>query len=96
VLNARGFDYWESGMDFLPNRDYYDAFVEYQTRLLAQFEAMSEEYEFHRIDATRSIREVFQDLKLQLRDVLADMKPIPPQTAEKELAEVKAETKSAG
>lgn len=93
VLNARGFDYWESGMDFLPHRDYYEAFVEYQTRLLAQFEAMIEEYDFHRIDATRSIREVFQDLMTELSEVLADMKPISPQKAEQDLAEVKAEAK---
>jgi dTMP kinase len=94
VLNARGFDYWESGMDFLPNRDYYDAFVEYQTRLLAQFEAMVDEYSFHRIDATQSIREVFQALKSQIKDVLADMKPISPQKAERDLAEVKAEAQA--
>jgi dTMP kinase len=92
VLNARGFDYWESGMDFLPYRDYYDAFVEYQTRLLAQFEAMGEEYDFHPIDATQSIREVFQELKAHMKDVLADMKPIPPQKAEKELAQARAES----
>lgn len=91
VLNARGFDYWESGMDFLPSRDYYDAFVEYQSRLLAQFEAMSEEYDFHRIDATRSIREVFQELKSGIRGVLAGMRPMPPEVAELELAEAKAE-----
>jgi dTMP kinase len=96
VLNARGFDYWESGMDFLPHRDYYDAFVEYQTRLLAQFEAMVEEYEFHRIDATQSIRAVFQELTVKIEKVLADMKPVPPQEAEKELAEAKAETIPAG
>ncbi len=94
VLNVRGFDYWESGMDFLPHRDYYDAFVEYQTRLLAQFEAMSEEYNFRRIDATQSIREVFQDLTTEMEKVLADMKPIPPKKAEKELAEAKAESKT--
>ncbi len=75
VLNARGFDYWESGMDFLPNRDYYEAFVEYQSRLLAQFEAMAEEYQFQRIDATRSIREVFQQLTTEIEKVLAGMKP---------------------
>jgi dTMP kinase len=91
VLNARGFDYWESGMDFLPHRDYYDAFVEYQTRLLAQFEAMAEEYAFRRIDATQSIREVFQALKSEIKELLADMKLIPPQKAEEELAEAKAE-----
>jgi dTMP kinase len=92
VLNARGFDYWESGMDFLPNRDYYDAYVEYQTRLLAQFEAMVEEYDFHRIDATRSIREVFQDLTAQIEALLADMKPVALDQAKQELAEGKAET----
>jgi dTMP kinase len=95
VLNARGFDYWESGMDFLPNRDYYEAFVEYQTRLLAQFEAMADEYDFHRIDATQSIRAVFQSLKAGIKEVLADMKPVPPQKAEKELAEAKAEDRVA-
>lgn len=76
VLNARGFDYWESGMDFLPHRDYYEAFVEYQSRLLAQFEAMAEEYNFCRIDATQSIREVFQALTIEIEKVLADMKPM--------------------
>jgi len=92
VLNARGFDYWESGMDFLAHRDYYDAFVEYQTRLLAQFDAIAEEYSFQRIDATQSIREVFQALKSEIQKVLADMKPIAPEVAEVELAEAKAES----
>jgi dTMP kinase len=91
VLNARGFDYWESGMDFLPHRDYYEAFVEYQSRLLAQFEIMAEEYDFRRIDATRSIREVFQDLKAEIEKMLAGMMPISPEEAERELAEVQAE-----
>jgi dTMP kinase len=94
VLNARGFDYWESGMDFLPNRDYYEAFVEYQSRLLAQFEALVEEYDFHRIDATRSIREVFQSLTVEIDKVLSDMKPISPAQAERELTEALADGKS--
>jgi dTMP kinase len=91
VLNVRGFDYWESGMDILPSRDYYDAFVEYQTRLLAQFEAMVEEYHFHRVDATQSIREVFQDLKCEIEEVVDGMKPISPSDAEKNLVEGSAE-----
>jgi dTMP kinase len=91
VLNARGFGYWESGMDVLPSRDYYDAFVEYQTRLLAQFEAMVEEYHFHRIDASRSIREVFQDLKSKIEEALVGMKPISLPDAEKKLVEARAE-----
>jgi thymidylate kinase len=74
-------------MDFLANREYYDAFVEYQNRLLAQFEAMSDEYNFRRIDATRSIREVFQSLTIEIDRLLADMKPIPREDAERELSE---------
>ena len=96
VLNARGFDYWESGMDFLANREYYEAFVEYQNRLLAQFETMVDEYDFHRIDATRSIREVFQSLTNEIEKVLSDMKPIAPEVAERELSEAKAESQPGG
>ncbi len=92
VLNARGFDFWESGMDHLSNRDYYEAFVEYQSRLLAQFEALVEEYDFIRIDATQSIREVFQCLTLEIDQVLSRMKPISPEEAERELSEARAES----
>jgi dTMP kinase len=91
VLNARGFDYWESGMDFLPHRDYYEAYVEYQSRLLAQFDSIAAEYDFRRIDATQSIREVFQNLKSEIGNLLADMKPVSLQEAEKGLAQVLGE-----
>jgi hypothetical protein len=83
-------------MDFLPHRDYYDAFVEYQTRLLAQFDAIASEYDFRRIDATLSIREVFQLLKAELKGLLSDMKPISPEMAERELAGVRAEDRVGG
>lgn len=90
VLNAPEFDYWESGKDLHPELDYFDAFVTYQTALLAEFDAMSEEYGFSRIDATGSIRDVFQSLTGQISGVLAGMKPISPRKAEKELAGVLA------
>ncbi len=76
VLNARGFDYWESGLDFLPGRDYYDNFVDYQRRLLTQFDAVADEYGFHRIDANQSMHAVFCDLKQEIKKVIADMKPV--------------------
>ncbi len=90
VLNARGFDYWESGLDFLPGRDYYDNFVEYQRRVLAQFDAISDQYGFHRIDANRSMHEVFIELQSEIKKVIADMKPSAP-----DLSETEAETGSA-
>ena len=92
VLNARGFDYWESGADFLQGRDYYDSFVEYQTRLLAQFDAIADEFNFVRIDANCSIREVFQSLQAEIKELLKGMKP-PKQPKE---AKKEAERKSKG
>jgi dTMP kinase len=78
VLNSRGFDYWESGMDFLPGRDYYASFVEYQRRIQDQFDAISDDYGFHCIDANRSMHAVFSDLQEQIKHVIADMKPTQP------------------
>jgi len=75
VLNARGFDYWESGMDTLTGRDYYDSFIEYQTGLLAQFDAIADEFDFVRIDANRTIHEVFQSLRAEIGELLKGMKP---------------------
>jgi dTMP kinase len=80
VLNTRGFNYWESGMDFLRQRDYHDSYVEYQSRLLTQFDHMSGEYNFHLIDATRGIHQVFVDLKEGIARLIKGMKPVSPPT----------------
>jgi dTMP kinase len=82
VLNTRGFDYWESGMDFLAGRDYYDSYIEYQTRLLAQFDAIADEFDFTHIDANRSIHEVFQSLRAEIKALAKGMKP--PKVPKKE------------
>ncbi len=63
VLNSgRGFDYWESGMDLHLGEDFYDSFIEYQTRMLKVFDRMSSEYGFHVMNASRSVRSVASDL----------------------------------
>lgn len=79
VLNARGFDYWESGLDMQPGRDYYESFVDYQRRLLAQFNAIAEEYDFHRVDANQSVHEVFKEIQGEIKDIVTGMKPQPPE-----------------
>jgi dTMP kinase len=83
VLNSRGFDYWESGMDFLAGRDFYDSYIEYQTRLLAQFDAIAEEFDFVRIDANRTILEVFQSLRARMEEIVQGMRP-PKKAKEQE------------
>ena len=63
VIQTTGFDYWEAGMDLHLGEDMYDSFLEYQQRLLKEFDSMAETYGFEVIDASRSIEEVFDDLK---------------------------------
>lgn len=61
--SGRGFDYWESGMDVHVGADFYDSFIEYQTRLLREFDRMTGEYGFRVVDASRSVRRVAADLR---------------------------------
>jgi dTMP kinase len=70
VIQTKGFDYWESGMDLHLGADRYDSFVEYQKRLLAQFDSMVEAYGFEVVDASGSIEEVFDDLKRRISRVV--------------------------
>ena len=46
VLQEGRFDYWESGMDLRLGDDMYESFVEYQNRIMAQFDKMVEDYGF--------------------------------------------------
>ncbi len=63
VLQRGGFDYWESGMDMRLGPDLFESFVNYQTRLLKQFDDMSGEYGFQSIDASLPIEQVTEQLK---------------------------------
>ncbi|MDX2115902.1 MAG: dTMP kinase [Planctomycetota bacterium] len=76
VLSAGGFDYWESGMDFLGDSDVYDSFVNYQTRLLKVFDQLADAYRFNVIDATREIHPVFNDLTQGILRVVSDMEGV--------------------
>ena len=73
VINSGGFDYWESGMDYLKGDDIYENYVGYQTQLLSQFEAMAQEYHFHVVDANRGMPEVFADLRDSIQTIVGDL-----------------------
>jgi dTMP kinase len=75
VINAGGFDYWESGMDFLRLDDPYQAWTEYQTRLISQMDAVMAEYDSTTVDASRPVHDVFLDLRSRIAELLVDMRP---------------------
>jgi dTMP kinase len=70
VLQRGGFDYWESGMDMRLGSDLFESFVNYQTRLLKQFDTLSEEYGFQVIDASLPIEQVTEQLKARIFPLL--------------------------
>ena len=77
VLSSTGFDYWESGQDFLrlrlPGQDVFHSFVEYQSQLLAEFRRLAREHHFITVDARTSIHDVFGQLCAAIEPVLAGM-----------------------
>jgi len=76
VLARGGFDYWESGMDFQEEHDFYRSFVRYQERLLKVFDELSQKYAFQVIDANRGVDEVFKDVRSGIQKWVSDMKGV--------------------
>jgi dTMP kinase len=70
VVQGDGFNYWESGMDLHLGEDLYDSFVEYQKRLLREFENMAAQYNFQVIETSPNIEEVFVQIKDRLTPLL--------------------------
>ncbi len=73
ALASTGFDYWESGQDFLPGEDVYQDFVQYQTALLNEFRQLADRYHFQAVDATGAISEVFTALRREMEQAVAGM-----------------------
>jgi len=70
VLDAGGFDYWESGMDIPLGEDLYDSFVAYQTQVIAQLDTLGREYGFQTLDATRPVDETAGTLARRVERLL--------------------------
>ncbi len=70
VLQSGGFDYWESGMDMRLGADLFESFVNYQTRLLEQYEAMTTEYGFQVLDASLPVELLNEQLKQKVLPLL--------------------------
>src|SRR4026209_442669 len=53
VLQSRGMDYWESGMDMKLGDDIYESFRAYQRSLLKEYASMADEFGFRGLHAKR-------------------------------------------
>src|SRR5438093_5091252 len=82
VLNSRGMDFWESGMDLKTGDDIYDSFRSYQSKLLKEYASMADEFTFRVVDARRSIDRIQDELRRQVEGFLEPTeKPVEPAMA---------------
>jgi dTMP kinase len=72
VLQARGMDYWESGMDMKLGDDIYESFRAYQKALLKEYASMSDEFGFRTLDARRKVEVIQDELRRQIGAFLAE------------------------
>jgi dTMP kinase len=72
VLQARGMDFWESGMDMKLGDDIYESFRAYQRSLLREYNSMADEFGFRVLDAKRKIDVIQDELRRQIGAFLAD------------------------
>src|SRR4030088_1709446 len=66
VLESRGMDFWESGMDLKHGDDIYDSFRGYQQKLLKEYASMGDEFHFRVVDARRSVANIQDELRKQV------------------------------
>src|SRR3954466_1173649 len=66
VLESRGMDYWESGMDLKTGDEIYDSFRSYKNKLLREYASMADEFHFRILDARRSIDRIQDELRRQV------------------------------
>ena len=72
VLQSRGMDYWESGMDMKLADDIYESFRAYQKSLLKEYASMADEYNFRVLDGRRKIDVIQDELRRQIGAFLAE------------------------
>jgi len=72
VLQSRGMDFWESGMDMKLGDDIYESFRAYQRSLLREYNSMADEFGFRVLDAKRKVEVIQDELRRQIGAFLAD------------------------
>jgi dTMP kinase len=74
VIETKGMNYWESGMDLRLGVDLFDSFKKYQSSLIEEFDKMAEEFRFQVIDARKPPEEIQDSLRSKIQPILTNEK----------------------
>ena len=78
VIESKGLNFWESGMDMRLSPDLYDSFKRYQSLLIEEFDKMAEEFGFEVLDARKSPDEIQEMLRTKIEPILVKGSPAKP------------------
>lgn len=70
VIESKGMNFWESGMDLKLGTDLYDSFKKYQALLIEEFDKMAEEFHFEVVDARKPPEEIQEALRAKIQPML--------------------------
>jgi len=70
VMETKGMNFWESGMDLRLGNDLYDSFKKYQSLLIEEFDKMAAEFHFEVVDARKSPDEIQTELRAKIEPLL--------------------------
>ena len=70
VIEAGGMNYWEAGMDLHMGQDLFDSFVNYQSRLTAEYDKLAKEFDFETIDARKAVDEIQEKIRENVKELL--------------------------
>ena len=76
VIESKGMNYWESGMDLRLGADLYDSFKKYQGLLIEEFDKMATEFQFEVIDARQSPDDIQAALRAKIQPLLIQDKTL--------------------
>ena len=86
VIETKGMNYWESGMDLRLGVDLFDSFKKYQSSLIEEFDKMAEEFHFQVIDARKPPEEIQDSLRSKIQPILMNgkrpLEPVQERTAD--------------
>jgi dTMP kinase len=74
VIQGKGMDYWESGMHLALGSDIFDSFMQYQRRLIEQYDRLGQDCGFVTVDARQSVERIQNELRLRIGKYLHGVK----------------------
>ena len=91
VIESKGMNYWESGMDLKLGSDLYDSFKKYQSLLIEEFDKMAEEFGFEVVDARKPPDDIQEALREKILPILKGTAADRPLSADRAPAETAAD-----